>query len=147
MGIPEHIIISGITAFGLTKIGIINPEEAFFIIGANCFDIDHVFSMVFETRSASVRKWIRKALSKQKIMQPGYFIFHTLEFNILFSIFSLLSTYRVTKIFAASWLLHMFYDFIWHVKYHKTNFNWIKHWSIFKWRKLWKESYQALSKN
>lgn len=146
MGMPEHIILSGITAVGLAKMGLINPEEAMFIIGANCLDIDHVFSMIAETKGMNIKKWTKKALHKQRIMQPGYFIFHTLEFTLFLTIFGLLSADRIIKIFAASWLLHLFYDIIWYIKYHKINFAWTKHWTILNWRKLWKENYQVLSK-
>lgn len=144
---PEHIILSGITAAGLTKIGLISPEEALFIIGANCLDVDHIFSMIAETNSFNIKKWIKTALRKQKIMQPGYFIFHTIEFTIIFTILSLLSAHRITKIFAASWLLHLFYDITWYIRYHKTNLVWTKHWTILNWKKLWKENYRLLRKS
>ena len=60
-------------------------------------------------------------------MQPGLYIFHSPEFNVILLSLSFIN--EIALVIFSSNLIHIFLDVIEHYKYHK-NFFWIKEWSI-----------------
>ena len=99
----------------------------FVIAGGILIDIDHLLFFMFKHKSINPKRWVLIGKKMRGKMQPGLYIFHSPEFNILLLSLSFFS--EIVLIIFLSNLIHVILDIVEHYKYH-GNFLWMKSWSI-----------------
>lgn len=130
MNFPTHLVLSTAVAVPLKYAFNFENTSIFVFIVWSSFliDIDHIFYYAIKHRTLSFKKWLEVGKKMRNKMQPGLFIFHSLEFNLLLLLFSAL--YPWLLIFFLGSIVHTLLDTIEHYRYHR-DFKWIKKWSIF----------------
>lgn len=128
MNIPKHATANIITVFPLSYfLGWNWKLAAIFLFAGIAIDIDHLFFFTIKHKTVNPVKWFAIGKKMREKMQPGLYIFHSPEFNLLLAIFSYYNEI-VLAIFLSN-IIHLSLDIYEHYKYHKS-FIWIKKWSI-----------------
>ena len=91
-------------------------------------DIDHIFYQYFFTKNKSIKKMWKWHNKENAIHRPHFYIFHIIEFLVLFFIFSFFLN-RIMFLISIGFVLHFFIDAIMYTKYHKS-LSWLKEFSI-----------------
>lgn len=99
----------------------------FMVVGGILIDIDHLLFLTFKHKTINPKKWILIGKKMRSKMQPGLYIFHSPEFNILLLLLSLFN--EIAWVVFLSNFVHITLDIVEHYKYH-GNFIWMKNWSI-----------------
>jgi len=98
-----------------------------FIIAGAAIDIDHLLFFIFKYKEINPKNWIVIGKEYRNKMQPGLYVFHSPEFNIILLLFSFIN--EIILIILISNLIHISLDIFEHYHYHK-NLSWIKKWSV-----------------
>jgi hypothetical protein len=99
----------------------------FVLAGGVLIDLDHPVYFILKYKTINLKKWLLIAKKMESKMEPGFYVFHSPEFNILLLIAAFFS--KIALIIFFSNLIHITLDIIKHYKYHR-NFLWMKRWSI-----------------
>ena len=128
MNIPRHCAANIITVFPLSYfLGWDWKLIGIFLIASIAIDIDHLFFFTIKHKAISPAKWIEIGKNMREKMQPGLYILHSPEFNLLLLLLSFFN--GIIFVIFLSNVIHIILDIHEHYQYHK-NFLWIKKWSI-----------------
>lgn len=128
MNTPRHVAANILTVFPLSYfLGWNWKLIGIFLIAGIAIDIDHLFFFTIKHRTINPVKWTEIGKKMREKMQPGLYILHSPEFNL---ILMLLSFYNgIVYVIFLSNLIHVLLDIYEHYQYHR-NFFWMKKWSI-----------------
>jgi hypothetical protein len=130
---PENHLLLNLAAgalllYLLGDFGLINL--AMILIGGVIFDIDHLLYHAISKRNLSIKNFIAVHSKMFRSMTPGFYVFHTFEFIFLFTA-AVFLFFPWLDFLAAGFLLHMASDIGKYFMHYRTDFSWVKHWSLF----------------
>lgn len=130
MRTEHHIFINSLLAALLYIPGIINLENALlFVLGGIFFDIDHFLFHIFSEKNISFRNFVDIHKKMFRNLEPGLYVFHTFEF-LAFLVFMTVNYFPFLFYFTVGHIFHMILDTLRATYYHRTDFSWIKNWSL-----------------
>jgi len=89
--------------------------------------IDHTLFFMVKYPKRSPLALIKISRRYRKAMKPGFYIFHSPEFNFLLLITAFFS--NLMLLFFISNIIHIILDFYEHTAFHKS-ISWMKEWSV-----------------
>lgn len=125
---PTHLAINTVLSVPVAYfVGLDWQLVLLFISFAVLIDIDHILYFIFAYGDLTPRKWIVRGNKKRDKMEPGLYIFHSPEFNLILFLLSFFN--QIVLLMLISNMIHLSLDIFDHYRYHK-NFLWMKRWSI-----------------
>lgn len=124
-----HLLVNLIIGLFLYALYLIPNGKtlALFILFSVLIDLDHILLSIFKHRTLSPKKWIHFMKEYRHRMEPQFYVFHSVEFNILLALASIFNPFLALVLLSN--IIHITLDIIEHYKYHR-NFECVKKWSV-----------------
>ena len=97
-------------------------------VGGVLIDLDHVFRYSVKSKTFNLKKLARLIVDDYRTNNQHFYIFHTIEFALFFSLIILKTPARTQYLLA--YLLHLVCDGARH-RHKNKNFFWLKKWSLY----------------
>lgn len=126
MNVLLHFLINIFLAY-LVNLG---PADILLVgLGGILIDIDHIIYLIFISKSFSIKKMLLLHNKNYKSHSPGFYIFHTIEFIVLFIIIGYFMSNWIFLI-AVGFLLHWIVDALDYLFFYRSLYPWIKYHSL-----------------
>ncbi|MBT3721158.1 hypothetical protein HOG47_05910 [archaeon] len=122
MHVLIHFIINLFFGFVL---GFKNIDILIIALAGIIIDIDHIFYQVFVVKNKTIKQMLEWHKKENAVHRPHFYIFHMIDFLIIFSIISFYVN-RTLFLISLGFILHVLADFVMYI-FHYKSLNWIKY--------------------
>jgi len=127
-----EFLINLITPVAVSLILGFSPSEtALVVIGVFLIDIDHLFYMLYDPKIKSVSDGLSFTKREYKKHNPHFYLFHTVEFIIIFLVISFLYFENGLLYIALGFIINFIIDIFTYLIYYKKTDPWLKYLSLF----------------